>query len=83
MIKQITYILMIIVFCFPIPTFAHDGETDFPADKIAPAYGQTGAWIDYYLPGYTRDPARYVDHMFVWEEDQGFEAYYPENALKV
>ncbi len=82
MAKKTILLLVAIIFSCSSYVLAHDGVHNFPADKIAPTYGKTGAWIDYYLEGYTEDPARYIEHTFVWFEDRGFEAYLPENAFE-
>ncbi|MFD1407921.1 hypothetical protein ACFQ49_07105, partial [Kroppenstedtia eburnea] len=82
MVKKTILLLVIVIFSCSTSVLAHDGVTNFAADKIAPTYGMTGAWIDYQLPGYTNDPARYIEHNFVWEEKQGLEAYEPENAFE-
>jgi hypothetical protein len=82
MVKKTILLLVAIMFSCSPYVLAHDGEHYFPADQIAPITGVSGAWIDYHVDIGTKDPARFIEHSFVWAEEQGFEAYEHENAFE-
>ncbi|WP_277674168.1 hypothetical protein [Piscibacillus halophilus] len=75
--------LLIILFGITIISsnvYAHDGEHNYDPDEIAPTYGETQTWVDYYNPDVPE--GRAVQHSFLWEEDKSLRAYYYANAFE-
>ncbi|WP_085993149.1 hypothetical protein [Oceanobacillus senegalensis] len=75
---QLVLLVLLLSLLFVSKVSADDGQHNFNAKEIAPRFGTTDTFVDYYNPQVPE--GRFVQHSLFWDESQPLDAYFKDQA---